>query len=76
MLLLQQQGVLIHNGPAINLISTIDIYDKLVITIGFFIKKFYFNVHHVVVKEKIHDFILFSFFYITLVMRNSKGISH
>jgi hypothetical protein len=30
----QQQGVLIHNGIAINLISTIDIYDKLVIARG------------------------------------------
>jgi hypothetical protein len=75
MLLLQQQGVSIHNGPAINLISTIDIYDKLVITNGKIKKLIYFNVHHVIVKEKIHEF-FFSFFYITLVMRNSKGISH
>jgi hypothetical protein len=41
----------IHNGPAINLIPTIDIYDKLVIARGI-LKKIYFNVHHVVVKEK------------------------
>jgi hypothetical protein len=34
-MLLQQQGLLIHNnGLAINLISTIDIYDKLVIARG------------------------------------------
>jgi hypothetical protein len=41
----------IHNGPTINLISTIDIYGKLVIARG---KKIniYFDVHHVVVKEK------------------------
>jgi hypothetical protein len=42
----------IHNDPAISLISTIDIYDKLVIARGIFFKKIYFNVHHVVVKEK------------------------
>jgi hypothetical protein len=35
-MLLQQEGVLIHNGPAINLISTIDIYDKLVVARGNF----------------------------------------
>jgi len=40
-----------HNGHAINLISKIDIYDKLVITRGNFLK-IYFNVHHHVVKEK------------------------
>jgi hypothetical protein len=39
-----------HNGLAINLISTIDVYDKLVIARRIF-KKIYFNVHHVV-KEK------------------------
>jgi hypothetical protein len=41
----------IHNGPAVNLISTIDIYDKLVIASGKKKKEIYFNVHHVVVKE-------------------------
>jgi hypothetical protein len=42
-MLLQQQGVLIHNnGLVINLISTIDIYDKLVIARGMFLKKIYF----------------------------------
>jgi hypothetical protein len=49
-----KKGVLYttHNGPAINLISTIDIYDKLVIARAIFFN-IYFNVHHdVVVKEK------------------------
>jgi hypothetical protein len=55
---------------AINLISTIDIYDKLVIDRGN-VLNIYFNVHHV---KKIVNF--FSFFYITLVMRFPKGISH
>jgi hypothetical protein len=64
----------IHNGLAINLISTIDTYDKLVLARGIF-KKIYFNVCHFLEKKKIHDF-FFPFFYITLVMRNSKGISH
>jgi hypothetical protein len=41
----------IHNGPAINLISTIDIYDKLVIARGKQIL-IYFNVYHVVVNGK------------------------
>jgi hypothetical protein len=51
----------IYNGPAIDLISTIDIYDKLVIDRGE-IKKIHFNVYHVVVKEnKIHH--LFFFFF-------------
>jgi hypothetical protein len=40
----------IHNGLAINLISTIDIYDKLVIFRGY-LKKIYFNVYHVVEKN-------------------------
>ncbi len=48
----EEQGVL-HNGPAINLISTIDMYDKFVITRGKIKKQIYFNVHHhVIVKEK------------------------
>ncbi len=42
---------LMLNGLAINLISTIDVYDKLVIARRIFLK-IYFNVHHVVVKEK------------------------
>jgi hypothetical protein len=46
----------IHNGLAINLISTIDIYDKLITFRGFYFFKIYFNVHHVVVKKKNHDF--------------------
>jgi hypothetical protein len=41
----------IQNGLAINLILKIDIYDKLVIASGIFFKV-YFNIHHVVVKEK------------------------
>jgi len=41
-----------HYGPAINLISTIDIYDKLVIARGKNKNKNISNVHHVVVKEK------------------------
>jgi hypothetical protein len=40
----------IHNNLAINLISTIDIYDKLVIFRGYFLK-IYFNVYHVVEKK-------------------------
>jgi hypothetical protein len=36
----------IYNSPTINLISTIDIYDKLVIARGN-VLKIYFNVHHV-----------------------------
>jgi hypothetical protein len=43
--------LVIHVGPVINLISTIDIYDKFVIARGK-IKTIYFNVHHVVVKGK------------------------
>ncbi len=49
----------IHNGTAINLISTIDTYDKLVIARGI-LKKVYFNVHHVFGKEK--KFMIFYFF--------------
>jgi hypothetical protein len=41
-----------HNGPAINLISTIDIYDKLAIARGKVKIKSIFYVHCVVVKEK------------------------
>ncbi len=44
--------------------STIDIYDKLVIARGI-IFKIYFNVHHVVVKEKIHDFVFIFLHYIS-----------
>jgi hypothetical protein len=47
----------IHNGLAINLISTIDIYDKLVIARGN-VLKIYFNVHHV---KKNHGY-FFQFF--------------
>jgi hypothetical protein len=35
----KQTRCVIHNGPAINLISTIDIYDKLVMAIGNFFFK-------------------------------------
>jgi hypothetical protein len=55
----------IHNGLAINLISTIDIYDKLIITSGI-LKKNYFNINHVVVKEKKSMIFFFPFFYIML----------
>jgi len=41
---------IIHNGHAINLISTNDIYDKLVIAKGKNLK-IYFNIHHVVKKN-------------------------
>jgi hypothetical protein len=41
----------IHNGLTINLISTIDIYGKLIIARWNFFK-FFFDVHHVFVKEK------------------------
>jgi hypothetical protein len=41
----------IHNGPTINLISTIDIYGKLVIARGKNINTC-FDVRHDVVKEK------------------------
>jgi hypothetical protein len=41
-----------RNGPAINLISTIDIYDKLVIARDKLKIKSISNVHHVLVKEK------------------------
>jgi hypothetical protein len=41
----------IHNGLAINLISTIDTYDKLVLARGI-LKKIYFHVRHVFGKEK------------------------
>jgi hypothetical protein len=44
-------SVLHTNGLAINLTSTIDIYDESVIVRGDFLN-FYFNVHHVVVNEK------------------------
>jgi hypothetical protein len=64
-----------HNDLAINLTSTIDIYDELLIAKGNIYIYIYIYVHHVVVKEKI-IMIFFSFFYITLVMRNPKGISH
>jgi hypothetical protein len=69
---------IIHIGLAIDLISTIDIYDKLFIDRGFFlIKKIHFNVYHVVVKEnKIHHLFFILFFYVTLIMMNSKGISY
>jgi hypothetical protein len=71
---LNKQGVLY----AMALPLTIGIYDKLVITRGMFLKKIYFHVHHVVVKEKIFLILIlillfFSFLYITLVMRNPKG---
>jgi len=42
----------IHNGPAIDLISTIDIYDKLVIDRGEIKNKSILMYIHVVVKEK------------------------
>jgi hypothetical protein len=50
----------IHNGLAINLISTIDIYDKLVIVKGIFLK-IYFNVHHAIKEIEI-----FFFYFLTL----------
>jgi hypothetical protein len=49
----------IHNGPAINLISTIDIYDKLVLAEGK-VNKRKKNVHHVI-KEKNNIYIYFIF---------------
>jgi hypothetical protein len=49
----------IPNGPAINLMSTIDVHNKLVIARGIYIY-IYFNVHHVV-KRKNHDFFFFIF---------------
>jgi hypothetical protein len=51
----------IHNGHAINLISKIDIYDKLVIYIYIYI--YIYNVHHVVGGKKNHFFhFIFHFF--------------
>jgi hypothetical protein len=41
-----------HNGLAINLISTIPIYDKLVIARRFFYKNIYLNVCHVLKEKK------------------------
>jgi hypothetical protein len=52
----------IQNGLAINLISTIDIYDKLVIASGIILEN-YFNIHYVVVKEK-KSMILFFFIFL------------
>jgi hypothetical protein len=49
-----------HHGPTINLVSTIDIYDKLVIGSGIFLN-IYFNAHHVVVKKRNHELLIFFF---------------
>jgi hypothetical protein len=51
------QDVRLNMALHFNLISTIDIYDKLVIARGIF--EIYFNVNHVVVKEKNYVFKIF-----------------
>jgi len=63
----------IHNGHTINLVSTIDIYYKLVIVRGK--NKIIKKCTSCYCKRK-NLFLFFSFFNITLIMRNPKGISH
>ncbi len=70
----KKKRCVIHNGLAINLISTIDIYDKLIVVKGFFYNLFWCT--SCCCKRKKIMIYFFSFFYITLIMRNPKGISH
>jgi hypothetical protein len=60
---IKQTRCVIHNGLDINLILTIGIYDKLVITRGKIKKLIYFHVHHVVVKKK-NSFFFFFFIFV------------